>query len=76
MSWWTTYLSSHHQLHHEEEVFVVLVDVEELHDVGVVHLLQNVDFILKTDLIFFSELAPKRTEIETSVSSQMTFPYK
>ena len=56
-----TYLTSLHELHDQEEVLVVLVDVEELDDVWVIDLLQYVDFILKADFVFIGKFAPKQT---------------
>ena len=53
-----TYFATLHQLHDQEEIFFVLVDVEELNNVWMVYLLENVDLILKADLILFSQLAP------------------
>ena len=41
-----TYLSSHHELHHKEEVLIVLVYVKELHDIRVVDFFQNIDLVL------------------------------
>ena len=58
----TTYLSALHELHDEEEVLVVFVDVKELDDVGVVDLLQDVDFVLKTNFVFLGKFAPKLTK--------------
>jgi len=55
-----TYLTTHHELHHEEEILIVLVDVEELDDVGVVDLFQNVNFVLQPELILLSQLPPRK----------------
>lgn len=41
-----TYLSSLHELHDQEEVLVIFVDVKELDDIRVIDLLEDVDFIL------------------------------
>jgi len=50
-------LSALHELHDEEEVLVVFVDVKELDDVGVIDLLQDVDFVLKTNFVFLGKFA-------------------
>jgi len=39
-------LSSLHELHDQEEVLVIFVDVKELDDIRVIDLLEDVDFIL------------------------------
>ena len=55
---WATYLTASHELHHEEEVLLVLVDVVELDNVRVVDLLQNFDLVLEADFVFTCQLPP------------------
>ena len=47
-----------HELHDQKEVFVVLVDVVKLDNVGMVHLLENVDLVLQTHTVFFGKFSP------------------
>ena len=53
-----TYLTSHHELHNEEKVFLVFVDVVKLDNIGVVDLFENHDLVLKAHLVFFCKFAP------------------
>ena len=48
-----------HELHDQKEIFLVLVDVEEFDNIGMVHLLENIDLILQTYLVLLGQLAPK-----------------
>ena len=57
-----TYLTSLHELHDQEEVLVVLVDIVKLNNVRVVDLLQNVDFILEANFVFLGKFTPKQTD--------------
>ena len=41
-----TYLATSHELHHQEKVLLVFIDIIQLHYIGVVNLLENIDFIL------------------------------
>lgn len=52
-----THLTALEELHHEEVVLVVLVDLVQLDNVGVVYLFENFNFVLKANLVFFSHLA-------------------
>ena len=54
-----TYLTSLHELHDQEEVLVVLIDIEKLNNVRVVDLLENVDFILEANFVFLGKFSPK-----------------
>ena len=63
------YLTSLHQLHNQEEVLIVFVNVVELDNVGVVDLLKNVDFILQADFVFLGKFAPKESK-KTGTSSK------
>ena len=53
-----TYLAALHEFHDQEEVFMVLVDVVKLDNVGMVHLLKNVDLVLQTHTVFFGKFSP------------------
>ena len=55
---WSTYLAAAHQLHHEEEVLVVLVYVIQFDNVWMINLLQNIDLILQADFVFPGQLPP------------------
>ena len=61
------YLAARHELHDQEEVLLVLVDVEKLHDVRVVHLHQDVDFVLEANAVFICEAAPSGRVNEISL---------
>ena len=58
-----TYLTSLHEFHNQEEILVVLVDIEELYNVWVINLFQNVDFVLKPDLIFLGQFTSKNAQM-------------
>ena len=58
-----TYLTASHELHDEEEVLLVLVDVKQLDDVRVVDLLQNIDLVLEADFVFFGQLPPVNQKV-------------
>ena len=57
-----TYLTSLHELHDQEEVLVILIDIVKLNNVRVVDLLQNVDFILEANFVFLGKFTPKQTD--------------
>lgn len=50
-------LTSLHKFHDQEEVLIILVDVVKLNNIGVVDLLQNVDFILKANFVFLRKFS-------------------
>ena len=54
-----TYLASHHELHDQEEVFLIFVDVMQFDDIGMIHLLQDIDFILETNSVFLSQFTSR-----------------
>jgi len=54
-----SYLSPAQQLHHDVYVLFVLEDVVHLYYVGVIDLLQDIDFVLKTNTVIFIKLASR-----------------
>ena len=41
-----SYLTTHHEFHHQEKILFIFVDIVELDDVGMVNLFENIYFIL------------------------------
>ena len=54
-----TYLSSLHELHDQEEVLIIFVDVKELDYVGVIDLFEDIYLVLETNFVFLGKFAPK-----------------
>ena len=48
-----------HQFHNQKEVLFVLVNVMQLHNIGMVDLLQNVYLVLETNTVFLGHFSPK-----------------
>ena len=55
---WATYLTASHELHHEEEVLLVFVDVIQLDNVRVIDLLEDLDLVLEADFVLTGQLSP------------------
>ena len=75
LRFWVAYLTSLHQLHNQEEVLIIFVNVVKLDNVGMVDLLKNVDFILQADFVFLGKFAPneKKRQGTSSQNEQISW---
>ena len=55
-----THLTTTKQLHDDVEVFVILKNIVQLDDVGMVNLLHDIYLVLERHLVFLGHLTPNK----------------